>query len=163
MTNSSAAPRPTAPPRPRRRLLVAEDDPAFRRFLHDALTAQGYEVVEAKHGVELLDRLNFTSQDDDRLGDFDVVVTDYHLPGLTGLEVLEGLAAAGAAGRVVVISAFADEATVKWAISIGASAMLAKPFQIDELVEAIEKASQNPIEQSQELPDERPDERSGRS
>jgi CheY-like chemotaxis protein len=146
MTNRSAAPRPTASPHPRRRLLVAEDDTAFRRYLHDALTAQGYEVVEAKHGVELLDRLNFASGGDDCLGNFDVVVTDYHLPGLTGLEVLEGLAAAGAAGRVVVISAFADEATVKWAISIGASAMLAKPFQIDELIEAIEKASKNPRE-----------------
>jgi CheY-like chemotaxis protein len=148
MTNRSAAPRPTAPPHPRRRLLVAEDDPAFRRYLHDALTAEGYEVVEAKHGIELLDQLNFASQDDDCLGNFDVVVTDYHLPGLTGLEVLEGLAAAGAAGRVVVISAFADEATVKWAISIGASAMLAKPFQLDELLEAIERASQNPREQA---------------
>jgi CheY-like chemotaxis protein len=129
---------------------VAEDDPAFRGYLRDALTAQGYEVVEAKHGVELLDHLNFASQDndDDCLGNFDVVVTDYHLPGLTGLEVLEGLAAAGSAGRVVVISAFADEATVKWAISIGASAMLAKPFQLDELLEAIEKASKNPRELS---------------
>lgn len=153
MTHSSAAPRPTAPPHPRRRLLVAEDDAAFRRYLRDALTAAGYDVVEAKHGIELLDQLDFATQGENCLGSFDVVVTDYHLPGLTGLEVLEGLAAAGVAGRVVVISAFADEATVAWAISIGASAMLAKPFQIDELVEAIEKASQNPRDPSDAAPD----------
>jgi CheY-like chemotaxis protein len=146
MTNSSPAPQSAAPPRAHRRLVVAEDDPAFRKYLRDALTAQGYEVVEAKHGVELLDRLNFTSPGTDCLGNFDVVVTDYHLPGLTGLEVLEGLAAAGAAGRVVVISAFADEATIKWAMSIGASAVLAKPFPLDDLIAAIEKASQNPVQ-----------------
>jgi CheY-like chemotaxis protein len=146
MKKGSSAHRSVAQPLVRRRLIVAEDDAAFRKYLCDALRAAGYEVVEAKHGLELLDRLNFASQGSEWLESFDVVVTDYHLPGLTGIEVLEGLATAGVAGRVIVISGFADEATVKWAISIGASAVLAKPFPIEQLIEAIEKASQCPID-----------------
>ncbi|ACY14350.1 response regulator [Haliangium ochraceum] len=130
----------------RRRIILAEDDAAFRRFLVDALSVEGFEVIAAKNGLELLDLLNFAAYPDQGLTPFDAVVTDFHLPGLTGLEVLEGLAVAGAAGRVIVISGFADEATMRWARSIGASATLAKPFQIDELVAALEEAMEHELD-----------------
>lgn len=132
----------------RRRVILAEDDAAFRRFLQDALSAAGYEVVAAENGIALLDYLNFASYPDENLAPFDVIVTDHHLPGLTGIEILEGLASAGAAGRVIVISGFADEATMRWARHIGASATLSKPFQIGELVTAIEEV----LEQIEDAP-----------
>lgn len=125
---------------PRRTIVLADDNEDFRSFLADILRDRGFDVIEASNGPELLERLEIDSRADECLDVFDVLVTDVRMPGITGTSVLEGLAALGAAGRVVVMSAFADDETVEAAKRLGAAAVLAKPFGIDALISAVEKA-----------------------
>ena len=66
-----------------------------------------------------------------------VMVTDISMPSLTGLQVVRKLAAAGAPTRSVVLSMFADEATVAAALRAGANAYVPKNAAGDELLTAI--------------------------
>jgi CheY-like chemotaxis protein len=134
-------PESLSPPCPTRRLVIADDDEDFREYLADVLRAQGYEVVEAKNGAELLERLEFDSSGDALGRVFHAVVTDVRMPGVTGTSVLEGLSSVGAANRVVIMSAFPDRATVQRALRLGASAVLAKPFRIEALLAALERVA----------------------
>jgi CheY-like chemotaxis protein len=124
-----------------RRLVIADDDDDFREYLSDVLRAQGYDVVEAKDGAELLERLEFDSSGDALGRVFHAVVTDVRMPGVTGTSVLEGLSSVGAAHRVVVMSAFPDSATIERAVGLGASAVLAKPFRIETLLAALDRVA----------------------
>ena len=81
----------------RRRLLLAEDDVETRRLLGAALRRQGFEVVEACDGAELLDHIS-AAANAHRLaaggiavrsgGAYDAVIADNQLPVLCGLDVL---------------------------------------------------------------------------
>lgn len=80
------------------RVLLAEDDPQLRLFMHRALGLLGYEVTVVADGEEALARC--------ARGFFDVVLTDHQMPRMGGLELVRGLRAAGFAGRVYVWSGF---------------------------------------------------------
>lgn len=126
------------------RLLLAEDDEDFRAYLASALRERGYDVVEARDGPELVHRLRLDTPRERWELDFDAIVADHYMPGLTGLEVLEGLAIAGVADRVILVSAFPDESTMQWARNAGAAAVLAKPFSLRRLCAAVEAARRGP-------------------
>jgi CheY-like chemotaxis protein len=121
---------------------VADDDPDFRDYVVTLLRREGYEVVEATDGASLVERLDLASLGPSWVSPFDVVVADFHMPGLTGIEVLEGLALAGVAGQVVIVSGFADDATLDWARKLGAAGALSKPFAAEQLLGAVRKASE---------------------
>lgn len=120
---------------PRRaRVLVVEDDHAFRRLIAAVLRRCGYLVDEAASGFEMLDRLGGLAL---RARAFDLIVTDVRMPGPTGLEIIDGLKR-GAHGSllsstpVLFMTAFGDEAAHREAERLGAT-MLDKPFDLDEL------------------------------
>jgi CheY-like chemotaxis protein len=96
------------------RVVLADDNADFRAYAATVLRGAGCEVVEARDGASLLDCLDFANVGPGWAVPFDAVVADFHMPGLTGIEVLEGLAVAGVAGRVVIISGFADDDTLGW-------------------------------------------------
>jgi len=64
-----------------KRVLVAEDDPAVRTLICTVLSEAGYNVYEASDGLEALDSL--------KKGRYDVLLTDYHMPKMDGLELLD--------------------------------------------------------------------------
>lgn len=117
----------------KRRVLVAEDDPEMRAMLVAALAADGFEVDAVASGTELRDRLApwlERSPDPPRC---DAIVTDVMMPGMTGLEILAGLAGVRRRPVVVVITAFGDRRTHDRAAALGALCVLDKPFDIDDL------------------------------
>ena len=123
-----------------RRVLVAEDDRALLELISAALREDGYEVIEASDGLELLARLEqVVRARRDREPPF-AIVSDIRMPGLTGIEVLALLRRASWATPVILISAFADDETCEEAHLLGANAVLAKPFEIDELRDAVREA-----------------------
>jgi CheY-like chemotaxis protein len=63
----------------------------------------------------------------------DAIVTDIMMPGLTGMEILAGLAEVRRRPAVVVITAFGDERTHRRAKALGAICVLDKPFDVDDL------------------------------
>jgi len=68
---------------PSRRILVVDDDRASRQLKIDLLTSSGYEVEAAKDGVAGWEAL--------RTYDYDLVITDNHMPRMTGLEMIENV------------------------------------------------------------------------
>lgn len=120
----------STPPLPPPLVLVAEDDDEMRRLLTRALRRDGYDVVAASNGDGLA-RLIAESL---RLGrEPDLIVSDVRMPHLDGLQLVSGLRAAGSAVKVILVSAFADQATEDTAARLGVAHVLSKPFELDDL------------------------------
>lgn len=113
-------------------ILVVEDDSDTRKYIADLLRSAGHEVSTAGDGLEALAYAS--------VGDFDVIVTDYRMPEMDGLELLNGLRTLCPRANTVLVSAFADVNTCIEAFHLGAVAHLRKPFKTEELVQAVEKA-----------------------
>ena len=119
-------------------VLLAEDDSSFRTLLRWALERAGYKVVECSDGVCLLSSV--AGDPEKKARRFDVVVSDVRLPGVTGIEALEYLHDLPQMPPVIIITAFGSEQTHLYARSLGATTVLDKPFDMDELLEAIDNA-----------------------
>ncbi len=118
-------------------ILLAEDDPAFRRLLASILEEEGYEVVEAADGVELLARIESTLTVRRTRADGFLIVADVRMPGLGGLDVLAILRCANSATPVILITAFGDDATHAEGRELGALAVFDKPFSVEQLRSAV--------------------------
>ena len=70
-----------APGDDRTRVLLAEDDPAFRTTMSLILGGDGYEVVEVADGSGVLDELVHSLSDESSLRSFGVIITDVRMPG----------------------------------------------------------------------------------
>ena len=108
-----AAPRPLS-------VLLIEDEPVLAKNINSFLTRQGYEVFEARSGeagLELFDRINPG-----------VVLLDYNLPGMEGLEVLAGIVARDTGAKVVVMTGNGSEDTAVTALKGGVADYLIKPI-----------------------------------
>ena len=118
------------------RVLLAEDNDEMRRLLAHALSEDGYKVIQCRDGGEFLIRLQpFII--DKRSVDFDVIISDIRMPGLTGLEILEDLHECKGFPPMILITAFGDEETHAQAEKFGAAAMFDKPFEIDALLSKV--------------------------
>ena len=121
----------------RRRVLLAEDDADIRALLAWAMRHDGFDVVEAEDGAQLLERLDEARSggEDDLLPD--VIVTDIRMPRVNGLEVLERLKREGVGVPVLVVTAHGDALTVRRAERLGAAAVLLKPIDLDDFLTAV--------------------------
>lgn len=117
------------------RVLIADDDLEMRQLLALLLTQSGYEVELAADGNELLQRLNRADAGDAP----DVVVTDVHMPGWGGLQVLPWVRNWRPQTPIVLITAFAEPEVRALADELGAAAVLDKPFDVDALTNAIDE------------------------
>jgi DNA-binding response OmpR family regulator len=115
------------------RVLLAEDDAELRRFLATTLRRDGYEVIEAKNGDELLSLIGSQILSPLDRPAIDLVVSDIRMPGQSGLRVLASLRRADWGTPVVLITAFGDRETHEEARRLGAVAVFDKPFDIDDL------------------------------
>lgn len=114
-------------------VLVIEDNARVRSFLSDAVLAPaGYRVLMASDGREGLER-TLTDQPD-------VILLDLKLPGLSGLKLLKLLQEEGRYIPTIVISAYGSEQEILEAFRLGAKDFLQKPFGVDEVWSAIERA-----------------------
>lgn len=125
---------PNRPPR----VLLTEDDRAMRDLLQQALEDRGYAVIEAPDGRDALSWYRWSDRDRRFLLDADLVLTDYRMPGVDGLELLAAVRASDHPVPVILISAFADAELVELATQVGAAAVLPKPFGMGELLAVVE-------------------------
>jgi DNA-binding response OmpR family regulator len=126
------APAPTSHAVARKpRVLVVEDDGHMRRLMAATLERCGYQVVEAEDGVDLLGWIGeLMSNSTDT---FDAIVSDVNLPDLTAIEVLAALRARDSQVPIILVTALDDERIHKQAYELGVSAVLKKPFDLDDL------------------------------
>jgi len=132
-----AAPHSRRDTRPTR-IFVAEDDADLRALIAQSLRRDGYEVVEAADGLELLDCLQDALSFP--LDMPDVIITDVMMPRYSGLGVLRALRRAKWFTPVIVVSATAEK-SLEQARELGATAFLKKPFAIDALRVAVANAT----------------------
>jgi len=109
-------------------LLIAEDDPAAARILRQILQQVGYTVTVAETGTEALRAL-------DEQGPFDLLLLDWMLPGVSGLEICHLARARWDPLRlpILMVTAKTDPESVYAAFDAGASDYVAKPFRGAEL------------------------------
>jgi two-component system response regulator HydG len=117
------------------RVLVVDDDHAMGKMVVDRLQRRGYEAVACNAGEKALSLL--------LAEEFDVVVTDVRMPGMTGLDLCTRLLSHRPDLPVVVITAFGSLDTAIAAIRAGAHDFVHKPFEIEELILRIEGAARH--------------------
>jgi DNA-binding response OmpR family regulator len=130
--------RPSAPDAPLRTLLV-EDDLDLLAAVSTALQREGHRVLSTSD-AELAGDLASRGLGALRLP-VDVIVVDQCLPSTTGLAMLARLRAEGHAIPAVLITAYPDESIFATAAGIGSCEVLPKPFSLEGLLDAIERAA----------------------
>lgn len=120
---------PANPPR----ILLAEDDFEMRKLLAWSLGKNGYEVVECQDGYSLMKNLGFLDNTE-LSNNFALIISDIRMPGLTGLEVMQNTMSFVDFPPMILITAFPNEEVIERAKQLGAAAILAKPFDFDELL-----------------------------
>jgi DNA-binding NtrC family response regulator len=113
-------------------LLLVEDEPPLRKAVAEQLTDQGYQVQQADSGEAALARLADFA--------FDILVTDLRLPDLDGREVVEAAVSRYPEIIAIVVTGYGTVKDAVDAIRRGAWDFLYKPFQIDELLHALDSA-----------------------
>jgi DNA-binding NtrC family response regulator len=113
-------------------VLVVEDDNAMRELLLESLTEEGYRAAGASGGREGVRRV--------RSDHVDLVVTDLRMPDLDGLDMIREIRTLPSPPDVITITAFGTIDTAIKAMKLGAYDYITKPFEIDQLLIAIERA-----------------------
>ncbi len=112
-------------------VLVVEDDPAIRRLVTMVLKRQGYRLEAASDGVEAVLKLG--------VSDYDVIVLDLMMPNLDGFTFLRTIAENQPERlRKVIVTSAASPAVIRERMAEGPFQMLPKPFDIHELVDAVQ-------------------------
>jgi DNA-binding response OmpR family regulator len=115
-------------------VILAEDDAPMRALVATSLRDDGYDVVEAQNGTELIRAVHRFEMSTLPLG---LIITDVRMPGFSGLEMLEYLRYAELRLPVIVMTAFGDARTHAEARELGAALVLDKPFDVDMLRSAV--------------------------
>jgi len=124
---------PTSSPAKNLTVLVVDDDDITRQLLRGILRSAGLQVVgeagDGERALGLYQKLNPN-----------VICMDIDMPGMTGIEVLTQMRAAGNASIVLMITGAATGDNVRNAIAAGANGIIAKPFNTAKIVGEIERA-----------------------
>ncbi|HUT92033.1 MAG TPA: response regulator [Thermoguttaceae bacterium] len=114
------------------RVLIADDSSTMRKIILRSLQACGIpSAVEASDGEEAVALF--------KPGAFDLVLTDWNMPGKTGLEVTQQIRAQDPKVPIIMITTEAEKSRVIEAIQAGVTDYLVKPFTPDTLQKKLEK------------------------
>lgn len=116
------------------KVLHVDDDPMNLRVVQEILGAFGHHGVSACSGAEALERLSVEA--------FDIMLLDIHMPGMTGLEVIETLRASdGPERRIPVVALTADIYSRRPAeyVALGFNDFVAKPILVSALMACIKR------------------------
>ena len=114
------------------KILIVEDELDIQKLVHRILTANGFEVFKASNGEEGLIKATTLKPD--------LIVMDLMMPGMSGLEVCRLLKKRQDTKDipVIILSALNRPVDHEYARDAGADKYISKPFQIDELLVAID-------------------------
>ncbi len=110
-------------------VLVVDDDDAIRDTVAEVLRSEGYAVNTAANGAEALASVDLVHPK--------LVLLDMRMPVLDGWGFVRGLNERGIRFPILVLTATQDAR--RWAEEIGADGYIAKPFDLDDLLTAVER------------------------
>ena len=119
------------------RILVVDDQPTMRRVIVNMLKRLGYDYcLEAKDGRDAVDSLKAVT--------VDLVITDWKMPTMDGLELIHALRAEALTERlpILFVTTNGEAAHVRTALQAGADYYLLKPFTMEAFREKIDKIMQ---------------------
>jgi DNA-binding NtrC family response regulator len=135
------------------RLLVVEDDAGVRTTLVTFLELEGYTVDAVSSTREALERLQAAA--------YPIVISDIYLDERTGLDVLEAARAGNPGCSVILMTARGTMETVMAATRGGAFDYIAKPFELDRILETVKRAEAAhagpPLQEEEEEPEDLPE------
>ena len=108
------------------RILLVEDEVKLARFLELELTSEGYQITVAHEGIEGLTIARENS--------FDLLMLDWMVPGLSGIEICRRLRSTGSKVPVILLTAKDEVADRVAGLDAGADDYVVKPFSIEELL-----------------------------
>jgi nitrogen regulation protein NR(I) len=131
------------------KILLIDDDEGLTHFLSRFFKRKGYEVTACASGPAALDAMAGQS--------FDLIMLDYKMPGMNGLEALKKIKAAQVKTPVILMTAYANTDTAIEAMKRGAYDYLVKPFERQELSRIVSEALllNRQMKETVNLPDSR--------
>ena len=114
------------------RILIVEDEQLIRWSLRQKFEEKGYDVEEAETGADAAGALDGTF--------FDLIMLDYKLPDMTGLDVLAKIRETDKDVVVIMMTAFSTIESAVEAMKLGAYDYITKPFDMDQLLRTVAKS-----------------------
>ncbi len=115
------------------RLIIIDDEPIVGRRLKQVFGKMGFDVeifTNSLAAVQFMEK-----------NPFDIVVTDFKMEELDGMEVLREARRINPSARVIIITGYAKPETAKEAFKNGVFDFMVKPFRLEELKEAVLRAA----------------------
>jgi DNA-binding NtrC family response regulator len=119
------------------RILIIDDERAIRRALREILEFEGFEVDEAEHGKEGVEKATAKL--------YDVIFCDIKMPQMDGMEVLSALNAAKVDAPVIMISGHGNIDTAVQAIKSGAFDFIEKPLDLNRILVTLRNAKDRTV------------------
>lgn len=117
----------------KKKVLIVEDDEAFRNLLGQIFESENFEVRFAENG---LIAKTILSLNENR---FDLVISDVRMPEMDGASLLRAVRAQNPDTRFIVMTGFSEIMEAKHAFELGADEFLPKPFRMNDLLSTVEK------------------------
>jgi len=109
-------------------ILVADDEESVRVLIDKALSRHGASVIPARDGNQAVEIFL------QRRDEIDLILLDLTMPGMSGEEVLVRLRELEASQKIVIMSGYGEEETMKHCAELGVVAFVSKPFEIETVV-----------------------------
>jgi CheY-like chemotaxis protein len=119
-------------------ILTVDDDVTIRGIIEDILISLGYRVLVAADGRAALETIRKYKPD--------LVLSDFLMGGMNGLELLKRIKAESPEVPVLMFTAFGSEQLVREAVNEGAAGVVRKPFTLEQVRLAVEKALAGVVE-----------------
>ncbi len=116
------------------RILVTDDEPDIVLIIKSALQSEGFEVETANTGAECLERANANPPD--------LVLLDFMMPGMTGIETLHALKSNEKTSTipVIMLTGVSEKQKIRDAITSGVEFYIMKPFDFEDLIGKVKEA-----------------------
>lgn len=113
------------------KILIVDDQFGIRVLLQELFQKEGYQTFQAADGKKALEIVTHQNPD--------IVLLDIKIPGMDGIEILKQIKAKDVNCRVLIMTAYGELDLIQEALDLGGVAYIAKPFDIMELRDVINK------------------------